>query len=258
MQEWGYSILDKARMGLRYGVESALKLEYFVDNLLKSFSTIYDKLDDPNTFYKTVEDFLIAMSPVSAAGDISAEMMNLTSVTLKEKLQSIGVGDLLIDELVTVATRVNYGQMPDKVHAFVGAVGLAGMDGDLWAVEGGNSKVAQCAAMRTRAKMYRAKVTQITRENDDFVVKFSNEGDQPKYESADVVILATPLTSDVSTIDLPEGVENNQFPGNYHKTVATIVEGELIPEAVGFKVRVYFIITLVSLIVGLGSLIAKC
>ena len=63
---------------------------------------------------------------------------------------------LLVDELVTVATRVNYGnkyqygtlsvkiipntsgQMPDSLHAFVGSVGLAGMDGSLWAVEGGN------------------------------------------------------------------------------------------------------------------------
>ena len=226
-------------MGIRYGVESALKLEYFVDNLLKSFSTIYDKLDDPNTYYKTVEDFLIAMSPVSAAGEVSAEMMNLTSVTLKEKLQSIGVGDLLIDELVTVATRVNYGQMPDSVHAFVGAVGLAGMDGDLWAVEGGNSRVAQCAAMKTRAGMKRAKVTQITRENNEFVVQYGSDGDKSKYEQADVVVIATPLTSDVSTIDLPEGVDNNQFPGHYHKTVATIVHGELIPEAVGFKVRTF-------------------
>ena len=30
------------------------------------------------------------------------------------------------------------GQMPDSLHAFVGSVGLAGMDGSLWAVEGGN------------------------------------------------------------------------------------------------------------------------
>ena len=72
----------------------------------------------------------------------------------REKLLSIGVDALLIDELVTVATRVNYGnaflsssmnltldmsgQMPNTLHAFVGSVGLAGMDGSLWAVEGGN------------------------------------------------------------------------------------------------------------------------
>ena len=31
--------------------------------------------------------------------------------------------------------------MPGSLHAFVGSVGLAGMDGSLWAVEGGNKYV---------------------------------------------------------------------------------------------------------------------
>jgi len=70
---------------------------------------------------------------------------------------------------------------------------------------------------------------------NEFLVKLATDRDAPKYEPADVVIIATPLTSDVSTIDLPAGVDENQFPGHYHKTVATIVEGELVPQAVGFK-----------------------
>ena len=40
-------------------------------------------------------------------------------------LESLNIGEQLIEELVTVATRVNYGQMPGNVHAFVGSVGLA-------------------------------------------------------------------------------------------------------------------------------------
>ena len=38
-------------------------------------------------------------------------MQAVTAVTLREKLLSVGVDALLVDELVTVATRVNYGQM---------------------------------------------------------------------------------------------------------------------------------------------------
>ena len=98
LKEWGYSFLDKARMGLRYGVESALKLEYFVDNLLKSFTEVYEKLDNPETYYKTVKEFLLALSPVSKEGEKSTEMYDLTKITLKEKLLSLGIDELMIEE----------------------------------------------------------------------------------------------------------------------------------------------------------------
>jgi len=234
-QEWGYSFLDKARMGIRYGLESALKLEYFVDNMLKSFTGIYSKLDNSDKYYKTVEEILKDMSPVSKTGEVSTEMKDLTSVTLKDKLVNLGVGDLLIDEMVTVATRVNYGQMPNSLHAFVGAVGLAGMDGELWAVEGGNKNVVRCASMKTRSKNLRGEVTAIEKINNEFRLKVDLEGSESRYETVDVVVIATPLTFDVANIKLPGGVKQDQFPGHYHTTVATVVQGNLIPEAVGFK-----------------------
>ena len=40
-------------------------------------------------------------------------------------------------------------QIPSSLHGFVGAVGLAGVEGGLWAVEGGNYRVAQCALQVT-------------------------------------------------------------------------------------------------------------
>ena len=235
-QEWGYPLLDKVRIGLRYGVESALKLEYFVDNLLKSFSSIYDELDKPDTHFKTVEEMLQLMSPVSRKGDSSDEMMDLTKVTLAEKLLSLGVDPLLVEELVTVATRVNYGQMPDSLHAFVGSVGLAGTGGSLWAVEGGNKMVASCNMRNAKATGYRGTATGISRNEEGFTVKIEFEGAAPVTRDYDAVIVAAPLTSDLGAIKLPDDVDQD-FPGHYHKTVATVVQGELIPSAVGFTVR---------------------
>ena len=235
-QEWGYPLLDKVRMGLRYGVESAFKLEYFVDNLLKSFSSIYDELDKPDTHFKTVEEMLQLMSPVSRKGDSSDEMMDLTKVTLAEKLLSLGVDPLLVEELVTVATRVNYGQMPDSLHAFVGSVGLAGTGGSLWAVEGGNKMVASCNMRNAMATGYRGTATGISRNEEGFTVKIEFEGAAPVTRDYDAVIVAAPLTSDLGAIKLPDDVDQD-FPGHYHKTVATVVQGELIPSAVGFTVR---------------------
>ena len=46
-------------------------------------------------------------------------------------------------------------------------------------------------------------------------------------------ILSKPLFS------LPENLEA-EFPGHYHTTVATIVQGELVPSAIGFKVSFVF------------------
>ena len=60
-QEWGYPLLDKARIGLRYGIESALKLEYFIDNLLKSFTGIYKKLESGSKVYSTVSGAVMVM-----------------------------------------------------------------------------------------------------------------------------------------------------------------------------------------------------
>ena len=45
-----------------------MKLEYFIDNMLKSFSVIYDKLD-AGEFYNNVTELLLTMSPVSKTGD---------------------------------------------------------------------------------------------------------------------------------------------------------------------------------------------
>ena len=227
-------MIDQARMGLRYGIESALKLEHFISNLLTSFATIYEKLDSGRGF-RTVEELLKEMSPVSKTGEISSEMMDLTKVTLRDKLLDLGVSEIMVDEIVTVASRVNYGQMPSELHAFVGSVGLAGMDGALWAVEGGNKEVVRCASMMSGSRGYRARVLEVEKAGEKFLLSYSFDESQPvKREEYDVVVVATPLTADVSQIKLPGDVS---FPGHYHTTVATIVQGELNPEAAGFKVK---------------------
>ena len=221
-------------MGLRYGIESALKLEHFVSNLLTSFATIYEKLDSGRGF-RTVEDLLQEMSPVSRSGDVSSEMMDLTKVTLREKLLEIGVSEIMVDEIVTVASRVNYGQMPAELHAFVGSVGLAGMDGALWAVQGGNKEVVKCASMLAGGRGNRARVVEVEKVGESFQLTYSFADNQPvKREEYDAVVVATPLTADVSQIKLPGELT---FPGHYHTTVATIVQGQLNPEAAGFKVK---------------------
>jgi len=224
-QEWGYSLVDKVRMVFRYGIWSLLKLDNFVSNLLNNFGNIYSKLDDGEA-YSTVSELLDGMSPVSRKGKQSQEMMDLTKISLKDKLESLDISSLLIEELVTVATRVNYGQMPDKLHAFVGAVGLAGVDGDLWAVEGGNERVVHCALEKSKARIVKGGVQEVVKTNELYEIKYTTDNEVLATERYEMVIIASALTSDKSSISvLPS---KQEFPGSYHTTVATIVRGNLI------------------------------
>jgi len=224
-QEWGYSLVDKARMAWKYGVTSLLRLETFFSDILTNFLGIYDKLED-GTGYATVTEILDAMG---------SDMVDLTTVSLRDKLALLDISKDVLEELVTVATRFNYGQMPDSVHAFVGAVGLIGFDKKLWAVEGGNYKAAQCALEMSGARLVRAEVTEVKKSDSDegFVVKYSSEkSSQVIIEEFDIVIVAAPLTADKTNMLLPF---TQVFPGNYHTTVATVVRGNLVAEGIGYK-----------------------
>ena len=213
----------------RYGLGSLFKLDHFVKNLLINFKSIYRNLNSSGASYNSVADLLISMGPFSKNGESSEEMLKLTKVTLNDKLESLEINRNLIDELVTVATRLNYGQMPKDMHAFVGFVSLVGVDNDLWAVEGGNVKVLECALELSKAKVVKKEVEKV--DASEKMIKVFLASDDPKEQvksvDYDIVVIATPLTADKSNLTiLPSSPE---FPGSFHTTVATIVEGDLIP-----------------------------
>merc|ERR1719347_494608 len=148
----------------RYGPFSLLKLNRFVSNLLTSFASIYPRLEAGEAF-PGVRQLLEGMG---------GDMEELTRVTIAHRLEEVGVGRGLVGELGTVASRVNYGQFPSTLHGFVGAVGLAGVDGNLWAVEGGNFRVAECALEKSGAALKKERVATINlKPNGRFVLRHS-------------------------------------------------------------------------------------
>ena len=76
-------------------------------------------------------------------------------------------------------------KFPSTLHGFVGAVGLAGVDGNLWAVEGGNfrweqsfetnyliSRVAECALEKSGAALRISRVEEVKPEpHGGFIVR---------------------------------------------------------------------------------------
>ena len=106
-----------------------MKLEKFYQNVLHHFVKIYDMLE-AGEGYGSVSEMLVAMNP---------EFIKLTQTSLNDHLTvNVDLDEQLVKDLVSVATKFNYGQLPADVHSFVGAVALIGFDKQLWAVQGGH------------------------------------------------------------------------------------------------------------------------
>ena len=261
-QESTWSALTALSMVWRYGLFSLLKLNNYITNMLDNFANIYPYLDKSNgdqNFVTNVLDMLKEMSPSSIRNeDIASNkmkkgtsMLDELNISLNDRLKDIGINDRLIDELVSAAVRVNYGQMPTNVHAFVGSVALAGMHGDLWSIDGGNYRVAEELVRRTESTFLQARVSAIElHKTGKYVIAFQKPACENRTqkktkatsciqeESFDIVIIAAPQTTDKDPIEikLPDSkdtLSNFTFPGRYHRTVATLVHGDLNPEYVG-------------------------
>ena len=157
-----------------------------------------------------MEELLTKMSP---------EMMSLTRVSLEEHLLSLGIQQETITNLVSAATKFNYGQLPATVHGLLGAISLIGFDKQLWAVAGGNQEVCHCTLARSGASRVNTSVSAVQRLAGGGY-KLVTDGGEQYY---DVVIIAAPLTRDKSSLE----VAGLTAPGLYHRTVSTLVRGRL-------------------------------
>ncbi|KAL8130551.1 hypothetical protein V2J09_019706 [Rumex salicifolius] len=119
--------INSLRLLFRYGI-SLLRMDTFVENTVNNFLKYYESHDSRPVF-GTVEEML------KWSG-----LYNLTGRTLEEELLEARLSPLLIEEFVTVITRINYGQSV-KMSGLGGAVSLAGSTAGLWAVEGGNKQI---------------------------------------------------------------------------------------------------------------------
>lgn len=101
----------------------------YVNNMIENFLRYYEGFESRPVF-ETVDEML------KWSG-----LYEKTRRTLKEELLDAGLSPLLISELVTVITRINYGQ-DISISGLAGAVSLAGSNDGLWSVDGGNWQLA--------------------------------------------------------------------------------------------------------------------
>lgn len=105
---------------------------------------------------------------------------------------------------------------------FTGSVSLAGMQPGLWSVDGGNKIIVKKLVNDSRAVKISKDVTEVALLSDEtFLVRTVDT-----VKHYDIVIVATPLTSDAkSPIKFTGFPKEMKLSGKYHHTIVTIVHG---------------------------------
>ncbi|KAK1413512.1 hypothetical protein QVD17_35286 [Tagetes erecta] len=170
------SLANSIRMLFRYGV-SLLKMNNFVEVTVDNFLKYYESKESRPVF-SNVEDMLKW-----------ADLYNLTTQTLEEELVGLKFSPLLIEELITVITRINYGQSV-KISGLAGAVSLAGSGGDLWSVEGGNWQMAAGLINRSDVTLHlQEEISSVTNAGGFYELNSTNGNSY----TCQITVVATPL-----------------------------------------------------------------
>ncbi|KAK3411363.1 hypothetical protein EUGRSUZ_I00123 [Eucalyptus grandis] len=170
------SFANTALLFWRYGF-SLIRMDNLVQRTVNNFLKYYESTESRPVF-ETVDEML------KWAG-----LYNLTEHTLEEELISTGLSPLLIRELITVITRINYGQSV-SVSGLAGAVSLAGSGGDLWSVEGGNWQMAAGLINRSNVDLHLREAIQSISNHGNYYELNSSKGNSYKCE---VAVVAIPL-----------------------------------------------------------------
>lgn len=164
--------------------------------------------------FNDVDQLLAAMDPT---------FCNYLNVSVKEAfIEMEGFSESIVNELVQASLRCNYGQTIN-VHEFVGSVSMAGMDGELWSVNGGNRRVAERLLEESKAKLIEDYVISVWNNHSNYIISTATIN-----TTYDYVVLATPLSENQR---IPLQFNNFVKPitsvGEYHQTVSTLILGKL-------------------------------
>nr|CAD1838856.1 unnamed protein product [Ananas comosus var. bracteatus] len=209
-----HELLNSLLVFRRYGL-SLLRMDRFVKKMLERFMLFYNGFESRPVF-ETVEEMLKW-----------TDLYGLTQRTLEEELVDAGLNSRTISELVTVITRVNYGQSV-SISGLAGAVSLAGSESGLWAVKGGNRLLATGLIKHANATLHlHEEIISISDAEGYYVLK-SAQGNE---YNCDVTVIATPLDELNITFDPVVSLP----PRKLQHTYTTFVRGLLNPKYFGLK-----------------------
>lgn len=207
-----WQIISLIKMVWRYGKSVARSLG-MVDQMLGKFDRIYEWQEMSKAF-ADMKSMIAAMSPT---------FIDYLNKTTKQGFMEQGLNERFVNEIVRASTKCNYGQNIN-IHQFVGSVSLAGIQPGLWSVEGGNKQIVAQLVNDSRAAVIFKEVVKVELHSDETFTVHTED----TSKNYDVVIVATPLTSDAKLRVKFTGFPNEiKLNGKYHRTVATIVHGRI-------------------------------
>ncbi|XP_073507432.1 prenylcysteine oxidase 1-like isoform X2 [Phyllobates terribilis] len=227
LEETDWYLLNLFRLWWHYGI-SFLRLQMWVEEVMEKFMRVY-KYQAHEYAFSTMEGLLRSLG-----GD---HFVNMTQKSVGESLQGIGVSQRFIDDVISAVMKASYGQSV-AIPALVGAMSLAGAQGNMWAVEGGNKLVCSGLLKLTKANVIHARVTAVSLHSTEkkhlYEVQYEQEGTLGS-DYYDLVIVAAPLHKagyPISFLNLQPSLPEPM--GSYHRVVSSIVHGYLNSSYFGF------------------------
>ncbi|XP_077183198.1 prenylcysteine oxidase 1-like [Paroedura picta] len=227
LEETDWYLLNLFRLWWHYGM-SFLRLQMWVEEVMEKFMRIY-KYQAHGYSFSRLEELLHSLG-----GDA---FVNMTQRSVAESLLEVGVTQRFIDDVIVAILRASYGQSV-LVPAFAGAMSLAGAQGNMWAVEGGNKLVCSGLLKLTKANVIHATVTAISLHNSEgknfYQVHYEDEQGQGSG-FYDIVIIATELHDKKRNITFQNfDPPIAEFAGTFHTAITSIVHGYLNSSYFGF------------------------
>lgn len=186
------------------GYRSLSLADALVANVLVSLRAIYSRQFTSLGPFVTLSSFADA-----------ANLTSLLSTSTRDHFVGEGVGSLYVEEVIGAASRVNYGQDVDSIHALGGLVSMIAQEG-AFSVVGGNRQIFEQFVERSKAKIRLSDVRQLIRvdaesqRQSEWIVKAVESTGELTSEVYDTIILATPFHQ--SGIELINSQSDRQIP----------------------------------------------
>ncbi|GAB5593460.1 hypothetical protein Unana1_08360 [Umbelopsis nana] len=207
-QETSSGWFDKIRAVWRYGL-TPLKIKSIVSKVTANWLKVYENYPAFNHMSQVVKDLELEKETEMTAAEYYAAENGLNERYLREIVQS--------------ATRVNYGQDLDELHALGSHISMAASGAK--SVKGGNFQIFEEFAVRSGAdirlntEVKDIKTSLEYNEDEEVVTRYILETSDGNMDSFDVVIIAAPLHSTkLKSFQSPEYPE-------YKKIHVTLIAG---------------------------------
>ncbi|XP_068128980.1 prenylcysteine oxidase-like [Hyperolius riggenbachi] len=227
LEETDWYLLNLFRLWWHYGI-SFLRLQMWVEEVMEKFMRVY-KYQAHEYAFSSIEGLLRSLG--------GEHFVNMTHKSVAESLQGIGVSQRFIDDVISAVLKASYGQSV-SIPALVGAMSLAGAQGNMWAVEGGNKLVCSGLLKLTKSNVIHARVTAVSLHSTEkkhlYEVQYERDGTLGS-DYYDLVIIAAPMhkaTFQMSFLNFQPPLA--ELARSYHRVVTSIVHGYLNASYFGF------------------------